>query len=179
MRINALCLLLCLLLFLLTVGVAQAKAPLRAATAAELKSFDAMLQEGHRAAMRRDVKYLDGKLAPNFTVRSTTTRVVMTRAQYLVYIAKIYRAIVKYEKVVHKIVLLRFQEKRAFVTTLNGQAFVARDSKGKLRRVKSANRLNSVWISTPRGWLVESVVQTAERTFIDGRDVSPRARKTG
>ncbi len=162
-----------LLLLSLMIRVScAAEKPLRPATAAELKAFNKLFLQGRQATLRRDRRFLASRLAPNFTIRDLKR--TMNRAQYLRYMDAVDKVIVKFDAANFTIETLGFRDKRAFVTATNMNAFTMRDHSGKLRHVKATNRLNSVWISTPRGWLSESAIQIAERGWIDGHEVRSR-----
>lgn len=166
-----------LLLFcLMIVGVRAAEKPLRPATAAEMKTFDALFQETHRAALQRDLKSLGSRLAPNFTAYSAETKTTLNRAQYLRLTATLLQKIVKFDTLMHKIQKLGFRDQKAYATAINAQAFHLRDSKGKLHLFKIVSRTNSVWVATPRGWLVQSIAQTDLRSSVDGREIRRNAK---
>ena len=160
-----------LLGLLMRVGCA-AQQPLRPATAAQLQTFNRLFQQGSQAALRRDVQYLSDNLMPDFTVRASG--LVMHRAQYLRYTAALYKRMVKMNSTTFKIEKLGFRGKQAFAIATNTHDFTARDRSGKIRRVKLIDHMNSFWILTSRGWLVQSAVQTSARLFVDGRKVTAR-----
>lgn len=146
-----------------------AQKSMKAATPAQLKTFVALYAKSDAATMRGDARYLNGILSPDFASRSLTGR-TSNRAQRIRNITALLRQI-KIDKSTTTIEGLGFVGKQAFAVTLGTGEFVARGSDGKSHRVRLVVRSRDTWISTNRGWLLQSNFDVEGRQFVDGREV--------
>lgn len=148
-----------------------AKKPLKPASAAQMKTFNALYAKSDAATLRGDTNYLNSILAPNFSSRSLSGR-TSNRVQRMRNISRMMRQI-KFTAATSSVEKLGFRGKQAFVVVSGSSEFEMRNPKGKMQRIRITTISNDSWISTKRGWLYQSSVETSGRVFVDGREVEP------
>ena len=147
----------------------SAQKPIKPATSAQLKTFVSLYAKSDSAMMRGDARYLNAILAPDFASRAFSGR-TSNRAQRVRNVTMLFRKI-KINASTTAIERLGFRGKQALTVVLGDGTFVMSGVDGKPHRIRLVVRSTDTWISTNRGWLLQSTVETQGRQFIDGREV--------
>lgn len=149
-----------------------AQKPMKPTTAAQMKIFAALYEADDKVSLKRGMQFLRDILTPDFKLHLFGE--TYERAQYLRNMTDFYQEIIKAQSSKSVIEKLEFYDKQTFVVCTSTHQFTMCDESGKVRQMKMIQRSRDNWISTSRGWRVQSVTAISERNFIDGKQVSAR-----
>ncbi len=150
-----------------------AQKPMKPATAAQIRVFAALYDQGDKAFLSRDIQSVRSKMTPDFTLLLFGE--TFSRAQYIGSMTAFFDQIIKVKTAKTSIQKLEFRGKRAFMEARGTSEFTMLGEDKKPHSFKMVQCSRDSWISTSRGWQIQVITAISEQNYIDGKQVSARS----